>query len=143
MSTDASTNPNTAYSNDVPRDERAEILRNDKAQHQPMPVRGQTYLSKAQQELGSELGGRYAHLGRETTVVGARPLELDTSQDGHSALALEKQRGRLPIYPAQPNNPWAADAGSIERPFPIDVGAVPDMETIDGKPRVKADTGKV
>ena len=131
------------YENSATQDERLAVLKNDRAPGPPIPARGQTYLSKAQQELGSELGGRYAHLGRETTVVGARPLELDTSQDGHSALALEKQRGRLPIYPAQPNNPWAADAGSIERPFPIDVGALPDMETIDGKPRVKAETGKV
>ena len=131
------------YENSATQGERLAVLKNDRAPGPPIPARGQTYLSKAQQELGSELGGRYAHLGREMTVVGARPLELDTSQDGHAALALEKQRGRLPIYPAQPNNPWAADAGSIEWPFPIDVGAVPDMETIDGKPRVKADTGKV
>ena len=131
------------YENSATQGERLAVLKNDRAPGPPIPARGQTYLSKAQQELGSELGGRYAHLGRETTVVGARPLELDTSQDGHSAVALEKQRGRLPIYPAQPNNPWAADAGSIERPFPIDVGALPDMETIDGKPRVKAETGKV
>jgi hypothetical protein len=137
------TEGNQPFSNEASRDERAEVLRNDKAQHQPMPVRGQTYLSKAQQELGSELGGRYAHLGREMTVVGARPLELDTSQDGHAALALEKQRGRLPIYPAQPNNPWAADAGNVTPPLGISVNDVLDMETIDGKPRAKLETGKV
>jgi hypothetical protein len=137
-----STNPNTAFHSDTSKDERLEALKNDARQGQPMPMQGQTYLSRAVADAGAELG-RWRHLGRETTVVGARPLELDTSQDGHSALALQAERGRLPIYPAQPNNPWAADMGNIERPFPIDVGALPDMETIDGKPRVKAETGKV
>jgi len=131
------------YENSATQDERLAVLKNDRAPGPPIPARGQTYLSKAQQELGSELGGRYAHLGRETTVVGARPLELDTSQDGHSALALEKQRGRLPIYPAQPNNPWAADVGNVTPPLGISVNDVLDMETIDGKPRAKPETGKV
>ena len=138
-----STNPTAPFTNEASKDDRLEALRNDRAQHQPRPTGGQTYLSKAQAELGSELGGRYAHLGRETTVVGARPLELDTSQDGHSALALEKQRGRIPIYPQQPNNVWAADAGNVEKPFPVDISKVADTETIDGLPRAKPDTGKV
>jgi hypothetical protein len=138
-----STGHDQPYHSDATQGERKSALANDRAQGQPIPARGQTYLSKAQQELGSELGGRFAHLGRETTVVGARPLELDTSQDGHSALALEKQRGRLPIYPQQPNNVWAADAGNVTPPLGISVNDVLDMETIDGKPRAKAETGKV
>jgi hypothetical protein len=103
-------------------------------------TQGQTYLSKAQQDLGSELGGRYAHLGRETAVVGARPLELDTSQDGHAALALEREHGRNPIYPQQPGNVWAADMGNVTPPLGISVNDVLDMETVDGKPRAKAET---
>jgi hypothetical protein len=139
---DTDSNGNVAYSNETPKDDRLEALKNDRSQGQPQPSQGQTYLSRAVADAGAELG-RWRHLGRETTVVGARPLELDTSRDGHSALALERQRGRLPIYPAQPNNVWAADAGNVEGRYPVDIGALPDMETIDGKPRAKADTGKV
>jgi hypothetical protein len=126
-----STEHDRPFSNEASRDERAEVLRNDKAQHQPMPIRGQTYLSKAQQELGSELGGRYAHLGRETTVVGARPLELDTSQDGHSALALQRERMAqgLPHYPRQ-EHPFEADVVNIEPPFPVDISVVKDVSKI-------------
>jgi hypothetical protein len=134
---------NQPFHSDASKGDRLEALRHDRAQGQPIPVRGQTYLSKAQQELGSELGGRYAHLGRETTVVGARPLELDTSQDGHAALGSQRERGRLPIYPQQPGNVWAADAGNVEKPFPVDISKVADTETVDGLPRAKPDTGKV
>jgi hypothetical protein len=114
-----------------------------------MPTQGSTYLSRAVAEAGAELG-RWRHLS-EQTIVGARgpqptsyhqmqrepeqQLVLDQSADGHSALALEKQRGRIPIYPAQPNNVWAADAGNVEGRYPTDISALPDMETIDGKPR--------
>ena len=117
------------YENSATQGERLAVLKNDRAPGPPIPARGQTYLSKAQQELGSELGGRYAHLGRETTVVGARPLELDTSQDGHSAVALEKQRGRLPVYPVHPAHPFAIDAGT-ELPFPVDISAVKDVSKV-------------
>ena len=117
------------YENSATQGERLAVLKNDRAPGPPIPARGQTYLSKAQQELGSELGGRYAHLGRETTVVGARPLELDTSQDGHSAVALEKQRGRLPVYPVHPAHPFAIDAGT-EPPFPVDISAMKDVTKV-------------
>ena len=137
-----STNPNTAFHSDTSKDERLEALKNDARQGQPMPMQGQTYLSRAVADAGAELG-RWRHLGRETTVVGARPLELDTSQDGHSALALERQRGRNPIYPQQPGNVWAADMGNVTPPLGISVNDVLDMETVDGKPRAKAETGKV
>ena len=117
------------YENSATQGERLAVLKNDRAPGPPIPARGQTYLSKAQQELGSELGGRYAHLGREMTVVGARPLELDTSQDGHSAVALEKQRGRLPVYPVHPAHPFAIDAGT-EPPFPVDISAMKDVTKV-------------
>ena len=129
MSTDASTHGNVPFHSDADAAQKLEALRNDRSQGQPRPAGGQTYLSKAQQELGSELGGRYAHLGRETTVVGARPLELDTSQDGHSALALERQRGRIPVYPVHPAHPVAIDAGT-ELPFPVDISAVKDVSKV-------------
>src|SRR6516165_9022653 len=134
MSTDPSTHGNQPFHSDADAAQKLEALRNDRSQGQPRPTGGQTYLSKAQQELGSELGGRYAHLGRETTVVGARPLELDTSQDGHSALALQRERMAqgLPHYPRQ-EHPFACDVGNIEPAFPINVNALPDMETVDGK----------
>jgi len=122
-----STEGNQPFSNEASKNERAEVLRNDRAQHQPIPARGSTYLSKAVASVGQELGGRYAHLGRETTVVGARPLELDTC--GHAALALERQRGRLPVYPVHPAHPFAIDAGT-EPPFPVDISAVKDVTKV-------------
>ena len=124
-----STEGNQPFSNEASKDERAEVLRNDRAQHQPIPARGSTYLSKAVASVGQELGGRYAHLGRETTVVGARPIELDTSQDGHAALALQAERGRLPVYPVHPAHPFAIDAGT-EPPFPVDISAVKDVTKV-------------
>jgi hypothetical protein len=126
-----STEGNQPFSNEASRDERAEVLCNDRAQHQPIPVSGSTYLSKAVASVGQELGGRFAHLGRETTVVGARPLELDTSQDGHSALALQRERMAqgLPHYPRQ-EHPFAADVGNIEPPFPVDISVVKDVSKV-------------
>jgi hypothetical protein len=120
-----STEHDQPYHSEATPDDRLVVLKNDRAQGQPIPARGQTYLSKAQAEF--ELGGRYAHLGRETTVVGARPLELDTC--GHAALALERQRGRLPVYPVHPAHPFAIDAGT-EPPFPVDISAVKDVTKV-------------
>ena len=157
MSTDPSTRGNQPFHSDASKDERLEALRNDARQHQPMPTQGSTYLSRAIADAGSELG-RWRHLS-EQTIVGARgpqpttyhamqrepeqQLVLDQSADGHSALALQAERGRLPIYPAHPNNPWAADVGNVTPPLGISVNDVLDMETIDGKPRAKPETGKV
>ena len=124
-----STEGNQPFSNEASKNERAEVLRNDRAQHQPIPARGSTYLSKAVASVGQELGGRFAHLGRETTVVGARPIELDTSQDGHAALALQAERGRLPVYPVHPAHPFVIDAGT-ELPFPVDISAVKDVSKV-------------
>jgi hypothetical protein len=143
-----STNPNTAYSNEASKDDRLEALRNDRAQHQPRPTGGQTYLSRAVSEAGRELG-RYAHLS-EVTIVGSRSpqpttyhamqrepeqqLVLDQSADGHSALALQAERGRrIPIYPAQPaGSPWAApDPSGEEPPFPVDISVVKDTSKVN------------
>jgi hypothetical protein len=140
-----STNPNTPFTNEACKDERLEALRNDRAQHQPRPSGGQTYLSKAIAEAGAELG-RYRSLS-DVTIVGARTqpttyhqmqrepeqqFVLDQSADGHSALALEKQRGRNPIYPAQPaGSPWAAPDPNVEPAFPVDIGAVKDISKVN------------
>jgi len=115
MSTDA-TRP---YDNPADMKTRQEVLQQDRA--------ASTYLDQARSSI-AELGGRFA-LGRETTVVGARPLELDTSQDGHSARALERQRGRLPVYPVHPAHPFAVDAPT-EPPLGIDVNAVKDVSKV-------------
>jgi hypothetical protein len=93
-------------------------------------------LAVLKAEAGRPQPTTYAAMAREPEQLAA----LDQSATGHDALRLQAQRGRNPIYPAQPNNVWAADAGNIERPFPIDVSAVADMETVDGKPRAKAET---
>jgi hypothetical protein len=132
MGMDTGTNGNTAYSNETPKDERAEVLRNDRAQHQPIPARGSTYLSKAVASVGQELGGRYAHLGRETTVVGARPLDAEGLATGHDAMRLQRERMAqgLPHYPRQ-DHPFAADVGNIERPFPVNLSApLPDPNRV-------------
>ena len=104
-------------------------------------------MSRAVAEAGSELG-RYRSLS-EVTIVGARgpqptsyaqmqrepeqQLVLDQRADGHSALALEKQRGRIPIYPAQPaGSPWAApDPSGEEPPFPVDISVVRDVSKVN------------
>jgi hypothetical protein len=138
------TNPNVPYSNESSKDDRLEALRNDVRQHQPMPTQGQTYLSRAIADAGSELG-RFRHL-TEVSIVGARgpqpttyaqmakereqQLVLDQSADGHSALALERQRGRIPVYPVHPAHPFAVDAPT-EPPLGIDIGAVKDTSKIN------------
>jgi hypothetical protein len=64
---------------EITQKERKQILRNDEAQ---------TYLSRAEAEVGSELGGRFKHLGSKTTIVGA---------------------SGGPTYPKMPkDNPWAS-----------------------------------
>ena len=40
------------YENSATQGERLAVLKNDRAPGPPIPARGQTYLSKAQQELG-------------------------------------------------------------------------------------------
>ena len=115
MSTDA-TRP---YDNPADMKTRQEVLQQDRA--------ASTYLDQARSSI-AELGGRFA-LGRETTVVGARPIELDTSQDGHAALALQAERGRLPVYPVHPAHPFVIDAGT-ELPFPVDISAVKDVSKV-------------
>jgi hypothetical protein len=141
-----STNPTAPFTNESNADDRVECLRNDASQHQARPAGGQTYLSKAVAEAGAELG-RWRHL-TEQTIVGARgpqptsyaqmarereqQLVLDASQDGHAALALEKQRGRIPIYPQLPSGPWAApDPSGDELPLNIDVNAVKDVSKVN------------
>jgi hypothetical protein len=150
----ADTNGNVPYSNETPKDERIAVLKNDTRQGQPMPTQGSTYLSRAVAEAGSELG-RWRHLS-EQTIVGARgpqptsyaqmakereqQLELDATTTGHDALRLQAERGKIPQYPQQPGNVWNVDAGNTEPAFPTDISALPDMETISGKPRAKAET---
>jgi hypothetical protein len=138
-----STNPTAPFTNESSKDDRLEALKNDRSQHQPRPTGGQTYLSRAIADAGSELG-RWRHLS-EQHIVGARgpqpttyhamqrepeqQLVLDQSADGHSALALQAERGRIPVYPAQPNNVWNVDAGQ-EPPLGIDISAVKDVSKV-------------
>jgi hypothetical protein len=84
------------YSNAATRAEKLAVLRNDQ-------VQGTTYVARAIAERGEELGGRFAHLGREQQVVGQGPS----------------------VYPRPPNGPWAGpDPTPDEPPLGIDVNKV-------------------
>jgi hypothetical protein len=94
---------NIPYNNSATVKEKREALRND------------TYLARAQNELGAELGGRFQHLARgQQHVVGTAP-------------------NPWPQMPA--NNPWSSNVVPNEEPLGVDVSAVPDMTTVDGAPR--------
>jgi hypothetical protein len=96
MSTDA-TRP---YSNEASQGERREALQNDRAQ-------GTTYVARAIAERGEELGGRFAHLGREQQVVGQGPS----------------------VYPRPPTGPWAGpDPSGDEPPLGFSVDDVPRVD---------------
>jgi hypothetical protein len=107
MSVDVSTNPSAAFANESSKDERIAVLKNDVAQQQPIPTRGSTYHSRAQSEIGQELG-RFAYLTRgQQTVVGSTAN---------------------PPYPVQPH-PFAIDAGQ-EPAFPVDISATKDLTKV-------------
>jgi hypothetical protein len=94
---------NIPYNNPATMQEKREALRND------------TYLARAQNEIGQELGGRFQHLARgQQHVVGTAP-------------------DPWPQMPA--NNPWSTNVVPNEEPLGVDVSAVPDMTTVDGAPR--------
>ena len=75
-------------SDDITQAEKRQIVKND------------TYYSRAQTDVGSELGGRYRHLA-PASVVG------------------------VPQYPQQPpNSPFRQDPTGAEPPLGIDVNAM-------------------
>ena len=109
MSTDTSTNPNTAFINETPKDERVEIVKND-ARKLPRPgEKGDCYMRRAASMIGAELGGRFQRLA-EQQIVGQAPVP----------------------YPAQPaNSPFASNPVPDEPPLGIDVGAVKDVSKVN------------
>jgi hypothetical protein len=106
---DTSTNPNTAFTNETPRDERVEIVKAD-ARKLPQPnEKGDCYMRRAASMIGSELGGRFQRLGAEQSVVGHAPVP----------------------YPHLPSGPWAeGDPTGDERPFPTDISKTPDVSKV-------------
>src|SRR6516165_3822476 len=89
------------FHNTTTQAERRAVLQQDRS--------AGTYLGHAR--ANAELGGRFAHLSEETTVVGApRPLDAEGLATGHDAMRLQQERGRLPVYPQQPGNVWNVDA---------------------------------
>jgi hypothetical protein len=59
--------------NEITQRDKKDVLRNDEAQ---------TYLSRAEAEVGNELGGRFRHLGK-VQVVGAGPVKYPTMPEGN------------------------------------------------------------
>jgi hypothetical protein len=92
------------YHNETPQSERREILKSD------------TYLSRAASSVGAELGGRFAHLAREQTVVGTAPSPW-------------------PTMPA--NNPWARDPVPDEKPLGYSVNDLEGFNPPEQAPIVK------
>jgi hypothetical protein len=94
------------YRNDTDMKTKREMLTQDRDAN--------TYFTQAQNNLGAELGGRFAHLARgQQEVVGQTP----TMQ-----------------YPRQPNY-WANADSNVEMPLGVSVEDVPDMTTVDGVPK--------
>jgi hypothetical protein len=109
VSTDASSNGNTAFTNETPEAERRQIVKDD-ARKLPQPgERGDCYMRRAASMIGSELGGRFQRLAEQQIV-------------GQSATP----------YPAQPaNSPFASNPVPTEPPLGIDVGAVKDTSKVN------------
>jgi len=86
---------------DITQKEKREILENDRKVRQ-----ASTYHSVAASSVDDERGGRYAHAGRSTTVVGSSPIS----------------------YPAQPaQSPWHHDPAPDEPPLGY---SVEEMEPV-------------
>ena len=99
-----STFNDSPYHNETSMDERREALKNDTTKGGGPS--NDTYLSRAARSLGAELGGRFAHLGKEQSVVG--------------------QRGPH-VWPRQPTgSPWRGDEVPDEPPLGINVNALPE-----------------
>jgi hypothetical protein len=60
-------------------------------------------------------------------------LEADALADGHSALMLERAKGTVPTYPAQPSSsPWSSDPVPTEPPTGELIDAVKDVSKVGG-----------
>jgi hypothetical protein len=102
------------YENAADMKTKEEMLQQDRA--------ASTYLEHARSD--AELGGRFAHMAKETVVTGSGPFI------------------HVPGQPATSH--WGADVRlPDEPPFPVDISKVLDTETLDGRPRAKPETGKV
>jgi hypothetical protein len=104
------------YDNPADMKTKREVLQQDRA--------ASTYLDQARVSI-AELGGRFAHMAKETVVTGSVPF---VHVPGQPATSYWGAGTRLPDEPKL--------GFSVER-------NLSDMETASGLPRVKADTGKV
>ena len=109
----------------TPESERRQIVKDDARKLQEPGDRGSTYMSQSIARIGEELGGRFRHLAKEQIVTGSVPFV------------------HVPGQPATSH--WGDDGTRLptEPPLGIDVNAVGDVTTLDGKPRAKLETGKV
>jgi hypothetical protein len=111
-----STDATRPYENAVDMKTKQEVLQQDRA--------AGTYFEHARSNAEVELSGRFRHLAKEQIVTGSVPFV------------------HVPGQPATSH--WGAGTRlPDELPLGIDVNAVADTETLDGKPRAKPDTGKV
>jgi hypothetical protein len=101
------------YFNEATQAQRREALLNDQAQHSTM-------FERARNEIGLELGGRFAKYGQEQQVVGTGPSP----------------------YPRMSGGPWSKPDPSGTEPslgYSVDqlepIGGPP--ETVDGAPRLE------
>jgi len=108
----------------TPESERRQIVKDDARKLQEPGDRGSTYMSQSIARIGEELGGRFRHLAKEQIVTGSVPF---VHVPGQPATSHWGDGTRLPDEP----------------PLGIDVNAVGDVTTLDGKLRAKPDTSKV
>ena len=112
------------YFNETPEAERRQIVKGDARKLQEPGDRGSTYMSQSIARIGEELGGRFRHLAKEQIVTGSVPF---VHVPGQPATSHWGDGTRLPD----------------ELPLGVDINAVGDVTTLDGKPCAKLETGKV
>jgi hypothetical protein len=96
------------YHQEANQAERAEGLRNDKAQ-------ASTMFERAKSEVGAELGGRFRHLSKDQQIVGDRNIHLPGQR---------------------PESHWGgAFREGDEPPLGFSIEQVPSMETVHGGER--------
>jgi hypothetical protein len=100
------------YFNDTSQEERAATLKNDTTQGGG--ISGDTYLSRAARSIGAELGGRFAHLGSDQTVVG-------TGDPQHRMHSMQPADGYWGANSRLPDEP----------PLGFSIEAVPDTSKVD------------
>jgi hypothetical protein len=107
-----STEHDQPFHNDTSQAERRAVLQQDRAG---------TYFEHARSN--AELGGRFSPMAKETVVTGSAPFVHLSGQPATS--------------------PWGSSARLPDEPaLGVDINAVGDVTTLDGKPRAKPETGK-